>query len=313
MRMNYQELKDKPRTLQSLTGVNPAEFEALLEPFGKAWDEYVDETFKQTTRQRAYGAGRKAELEALADKLLFILVYFRLYPTQQVQGYLFGLGQAQAHEWVHRLTHVLNQALGQQQHLPEREPAKLEAVLSACPSLEFIIDGTERPINRPKDKEDRKTYYSGKQKQHTVKNDIIVQRGGRVVFLSDTYEGKKHDKKIADEETYEFPEGSTLWQDTGFQGYAPEGVTIKQPKKKPRNAELSESEKEENRAISKQRVEVEHHIGGIKRCQVVAVQFRNRKAHYADDVMETACGLHNFRLSHRQKGQKGAMNHQKIA
>ncbi|WP_225913759.1 helix-turn-helix domain-containing protein [Leptolyngbya ohadii] len=35
------------------------------------------------------------------DKLLFILVYFRLYPTQEVQGFLFGIGQPQAHEWVH--------------------------------------------------------------------------------------------------------------------------------------------------------------------------------------------------------------------
>ncbi len=52
-----------------------------------------------------------------------------------------------------------------------------------------------------------------------------------MVFLSDTYEGKKHDKKIADEEDYEFPEGSTVWKDTGFQGFSPAGVTIKQPKK----------------------------------------------------------------------------------
>jgi hypothetical protein len=298
--MSYEELKNKPKTLQSLTGLNPKEFEALLEPFGKAWDDYVDETFKRVTRQRAYGAGRKAELEELADKLLFILVYFRLYPTQTVQGYLFGLGQAQANEWVHRLTRILNQALGHEQQLPEREPAKLEAVLTQCPSLEFIIDGTERSINRPKDREDRKTYYSGKKKQHSVKNNVIVQRGGRVVFLSDTYEGKKHDKKIADEEEYPFPEGSTLWQDTGFQGYAPEGVKVKQPKKKPKHGELSESEKEENRAISKERVEVEHHIGGIKRWRIVVQQFRNRIAHYVDDVMETACGLHNFRLTHRQ-------------
>lgn len=227
-------------------------------------------------------------------------MYFRLYPTQEVQGYLFGIGQAQANEWVHRLTRVLNQALGEDQHLPEREPARLEAVLTACPSLEFIIDGTERAINRPKDKEDRKSYYSGKKKKHTVKNDVIVQRGGKVVFLSDTYEGKKHDKKIADEEDYKFPPQSTLWQDTGFQGYAPEGVKLKQPKKKPRNGELSDAEKVENRAISKQRVEVEHHIGGIKRCQIVAQQFRNRAAHFVDDVMETACGLHNLRLTQRQ-------------
>jgi DDE superfamily endonuclease/Helix-turn-helix of DDE superfamily endonuclease len=301
MRMSYQELKNKPMTLQSLTGLKPEEFEALLVPFGQAWDAYVEETFRQVKRQRAYGAGRKAELERLDDKLLFILVYFRLYPTQEVQGYLFGIGQAQANEWIHRLTRILNQALGQEQHLPEREPAKLEGVLSACPSLEFIIDGTERPINRPKNKEDRKTYYSGKKKAHMVKNDVIVQRGGKVVFLSDTYEGKKHDKKIADEEEYQFPPESTLWQDTGFQGYAPDGVTIQQPKKKPRNAKLSDVEKEKNQAISQVRVEVEHHIGGIKRCQIVVQKFRNRKDHYTDDVMETACGLHNLRLTHRQK------------
>ncbi|MCX5964482.1 MAG: transposase family protein [Cyanobacteria bacterium] len=59
-------------------------------------------------RQRGYGTGRKSELEHLDDKLLFILVYFRLYPTQEVQGHLFGIGQAQANEWVHRLTRVHN-------------------------------------------------------------------------------------------------------------------------------------------------------------------------------------------------------------
>ena len=209
--------------------------------------------------------------------------------------------KAQAHEWVHRLTRVLNQALGDDQQLPEREPAQLEAVLSACPSLEFIIDGTERPINRPKDKADRKTYYSGKKKAHTLKNNVITQRGGKVLFLSDTYEGKKHDKKIADEEAYQFPQASTLWQDTGFQGYAPEGVKIEQPKKKPRKAELTQAEKDKNQNISKLRVEVEHQIGGIKRSQIVVQKFRNRMDHYADDVMETACGLHNFRLSHRPR------------
>jgi hypothetical protein len=39
-------------------------------------------------------------------------------------------------------------------------------------------------------------------------------------------------------------------------------------------------------------VEVEHQIGGIKRCKIVVDKFRNRVAHYIDDLMETACGLH---------------------
>jgi len=300
MKMSFEELQDKPRVLQSLTSINVQEFATLLVSFKASWETFVQATFQREGRKRAYGGGRTAHLRSLEDKLLFILVYFRLYPTQEVQGYLFGMSQAQANEWIHRLSGVLNQALGYEKQLPEREPANLEAVLDGCPSLEFMIDGTERPINRPKDKKDRKTYYSGKKKAHTVKNNIISERGGKVLFLSDTYEGKKHDKKIADEEGYQFPEGSKLWQDTGFQGFAPVGVSIKQPKKKPRNAELTNIQKEENRQISQVRVEVEHQIGGIKRCQIVVQRFRNWVDHYVDDVMETACGLHNFRLTHRR-------------
>lgn len=228
-------------------------------------------------------------------------MYFQLYPTQAVQGFLFGISQAQANEWVHRLTGVLNQALGYEQQLPERDPANLEKVLSACPSLEFLIDGTERRINRPKDKADRKTYYSGKKKTHTVKNLIVPDRGGKVRYLSDTDEGKKHDKAIADEEELRFPPGSTLWQDGGFQGFTPAGVTIQQPKKTPRNGSLTAIDPLNNQSISSLRVEVEHHIGGIKRCQILVQPFRNWADHYVDDVMETACGLHNFRLTHRAK------------
>lgn len=302
MKLSYEELQTRPRILQSLTGLSLKEFEALLPSFERSWNSLVGAQFRGQARKRGLGGGRKARLAKLEDKQLFVLMYFRLYPTQEVQGYLFGLSQPQANDWVHRLTRVLNQALGYEKQLPEREPAQLKEVLSRCPSLEFMIDGTERPINRPKDKEDRKTFYSGKKKAHTVKNNIISERGGKVMFLSDTYEGKKHDKKIADEEDYQFPEGSTLWQDTGFQGYLPVGVTTtQQPKKKPRNGQLTTGEKEDNRQVSKVRVEVEHQIGGIKRCKILMHKFRNWRDHYIDDVMETACGLHNFRLFHRRQ------------
>jgi len=299
--LSYSATANKPRVLQSLTGLKVEEFQRLLQPFEQAWGDYVENHHIQgKTRQRRYGAGRKSQLNSTEDKLLFILVYFRLYPTQAVQGFLFGIGQPQAHEWVHKLSGVLNAALGYEKQLPEREPHRLEAVLQQCPSLEFLIDGTERRINRPKDKEDQKQYYSGKKKAHTVKNNVITHRRGKVVFLSDTYEGKKHDKAICDEEEYQFPTGSHLWQDTGFQGYRPEGVTTIQPKKKPRTQELTKDEKQRNREISSERVKVEHQIGGIKRCNIVVHKFRNRFTHYVDDVMETACGLHNFRLTHRQ-------------
>lgn len=299
--MRYTQLKHKPRTLRSLTGFNLNEFEALLPSFSAAWDSFVEDTFETAKRKRAYGAGRPAHLDTIEDKLLFILFYYRQYPTQEVQGFLFGMSQAQANTWVHRLSGMLNQSLGDELQLPERRPANLEAVLSACPSLEFIIDGTERPINRPKDKDKQKTYYSGKKKAHTVKNNLIIERQhGKVVYLSGTYEGKRHDKKIADEEEHRFPAGSTLLQDTGYQGYRPEGVTVLQPKKKPRNGKLTAAEKIVNRAISSLRVTVEHQIGGVKRAQILVQKFRNRTDNFVDEVMENACGLHNFRLTYRR-------------
>jgi len=300
MKMQYAALSSKPRTLLSLTGLTRNEFEALLVSFSTAWSAFVEETFERRARKRAYGAGRIAHLKRVEDKLLFILFYYRQYPIQAVQGFLFGMSQAQANEWTHRLSPLLNQALGYECQLPERRAAKLEAVLSACPNLEFLIDGTERPINRPKDADQQKKHYSGKKKRHPVKNNLITERrSGKVLYLSDTYEGKRHDKKIADVEGYSFPSGSKLLQDTDFQGYKPEGVIIIQPKKKPRNKELTPIEKGINRAISSLRVVVEHHIGGVKRAQIVVQPFRNRMAGFADDVMETACGLHNFRLAHR--------------
>lgn len=227
-------------------------------------------------------------------------MYFHLYPTQEVQGFLFGMSQAQANQWIHCLTHVLNQAFGYEQQLPEREPANLESILQIYPSLEFMIDGTERRINRPKDKAGRKTYYSGKRKTHTVKNLVVHDREGKVRYTSDTYEGKKHDKAIAEEEELQFPNGSTLWQDKEFQGFAPKGVTIQQPKKHPRHRSLSTIEKMNNHSISSVRVKVEHHIGGIERYQILVQPFRNWANQYIDEVMETACGLHNFRLTHRK-------------
>ncbi|OQY45670.1 MAG: hypothetical protein B6242_09810 [Anaerolineaceae bacterium 4572_78] len=46
----------------------------------------------------------------MEDKLVFILFYLRFYPIQVVLAFLFGMSQAQANEWIHRLTPILNQA-----------------------------------------------------------------------------------------------------------------------------------------------------------------------------------------------------------
>ena len=284
--LSYEKVKKHPKRFRACTSLDVAEFEQLLPHFERAWDTFVEETFIEgKERQRKYGGGRKATLAKVEDKLLFILFYLKTYPLQEVMGLLFGLGQSQVNVWVHRLSKVLWIALGTAQHLPERESANLEAALAECDGLEFMIDGTERRIQRPSDPQDQKECYSGKKKVHTCKNNVIVNAPTKKVkYLSQTYGGKKHDKKICDEEGYTFPANSLLHKDKGFQGYEPEGVITFQPRKKPRGQELPLADRFLNRIMNSVRIIVEHVISGIKRCRIVKDIFRNTKAGFDDLV-----------------------------
>ena len=134
-----------------------------------------------------------------------------------------------------------------------------------------------------------------------MKNNVIVSvKGRKVRYLSGTCEGKKHDKKICDEENPVFPKGIILSEDSGFRGYEPEGADTRQPKKKPRGGGLSVGEKVGNSVISGVRIVVGHVISGVKRCRIVKDKFRNTKKNFDDIVMEIACGLHNLRSECRQ-------------
>ena len=57
-------------------------------------------------------------------------------------------------------------------------------------------------------------------KGHTLKNTELSNQNCKVIYLTETVEGKKHDKKLADESHYQLSAGSFLFQDTGFQGFS---------------------------------------------------------------------------------------------
>lgn len=82
---------------------------------------------------------------------------------------IFGFDRSCAHDWVHRLLPILEVALGKKQALPERKINSIEEFISKFADVEqLIIDGTERPVQRPKDAEQQQEHYSGK------KNGILV-------------------------------------------------------------------------------------------------------------------------------------------
>ena len=294
----------KPRLLRALTSLDAGEFARLLAAFeqeSQARRGRFNRFGEQ--RQRAPGAtGNPGVLATPAQRLFFVLFYFKCYPLQEVMGVLFGLSQPQVCLWIGRLTPLVNAALGRELLLPARRPADLTRLLEEVPELRVLLtlDGTERPIRRPKDKQDRKDDYSGKKKAHRKKNLLLSSDNRHVVYLGPTSPGSVHDKKLADESGLVLPPDTLALKDTGFQGYEPSGgCTTLQPKKKPRGRELHPIQKTINQLIARVRVGVEHAIAGVKRCRIVADTFRNLRTGFVDEVMEVASGLHNLRVATR--------------
>jgi len=301
--LTYNQLKDRPRELLAATGLTAEEIERLLPAFQTAYAaEYpADRTRAGKPRQRRVGGGTKGVLDQPVERLFFILIYLKTNPLQTMQGLQFGLSQAQTNYWIHHLLPVVQAALDELDLLPERDGSQVaENVLALEGTPDFALDGTERRRQRPQDPAAQKDHYSGKKKTHTDKNIILINEStAKVVYLGPTENGAKHDKKAADEANLTFPSHATLDQDTGFQGYGPVDVLVRQPKKKPRGQELTIADKILNQIIAGVRIEVEHVIAGVKRCRIVKDVLRLTSEGISDLVMEIACGLHNLRVSCR--------------
>lgn len=285
------------RLLRALTGLNRKAFDELCEVFDAVYQTQRQSERKQ--RQRAIGGGRKARLATVQAKLFFILFYFKCYPTFDVLGILFDLERGRANRWVHRLQPVLETALDKKMVLPQRKLESIEQFLERFPDVqEVIVDGTERPVQRPQDTEQQKAHYSGKKKRHTRKHITVSSRKKRVLILSRARPGTVHDKRQLDEAgIVEFiPDAVMIEGDLGFQGLQNEFVNIRLPHKKPRGKALSAEQRQENRELSRQRVVCEHAHAGIKRYQSVATVYRNRTPDFDDRLMLTAAGLWNFYL-----------------
>ena len=301
--LTYIALKEKPKEFLAATSLHVVEFEQLLPKFREQLASLYssDLTKKGRPRQRQMGAGPKEKLSTVEDKLLFILIYQKTYPLQTMHGLQFEMSQPRTNYWIHRLLPIVKKVLGDLKMVPERDPKKVaNDSLTNEVAPDLLIDGTERRRQRPKDAKKQEEYYSGKKKAHMDKNILLANAHTRkVVYLSPTENGKKHDKKIADENNIAYPSGATLGKDTGFQGYEPKGVITFQPKKKPKGKELSAADKWMNKLISGTRVLVENTIAGVKRCRIVKDIFRNTKEGFSDLAMEVACALHNFRTDCR--------------
>ena len=190
---SYQSAKENETAFKSMTSLTVKEFDELCVVFQEFWNEHTKEHDKNPSK-----GGCPPILKTAEDRLFFILFYFKTYPLQEILAYSFEMSQSEANKLVHVLSYVLKMALQKIGSMPPRLPDEMLDKLETEEPQDFAMDGTEREIVRPSDKQVQRFFYSGKSKRHAVKNNLIAGVDDRQIKgLSGTYEGKKHDKKFA--------------------------------------------------------------------------------------------------------------------
>jgi hypothetical protein len=322
--VRFSDVQSRPMEFLDLTSLTLEEFEQLIPPFEAAFQAHMAhwrlDGKPRTSRQ--FSVYKTCPLPTPEDRLFFLLTYLKTYSLQVVQGRLFGMGQSKANQWIHVLLPALQAALDTLGDTPARSLAELaqrlsvseaDAAVMAEPPEEapppvvpisstpsagpasslFAHDGTERRIVRPQDPAEQTDCYSGKKKDHTVKNVLLVNAPLTILFLSDTYGGRTHDKPIADATPYPLSARSGLLQDLGFLGFTLPEVEILMPTKKPQGGELTVQQQLDNEMLHKRRLRIEHVNSSVKRCRIVKDRLRLWKTGIRDLVMELCCGLHN--------------------
>lgn len=297
--MNLDYLTKHSDLFPSVIGITYAQFRSLLYRFSFALHSAEELRAYSKKRLRRPGGGRKPVLRTDAEKLFFILFYYKVYPTFRLAQAFFGLDKRNVLSWKVFLESVLQKTLERQLVLPRRRISSMHGLLEICPALSScIVDATERQIRRPKDPKDQTHFYSGKRKRHTVKNQLVVHpHTRRILAVSDTVEGKRHDKKLLEDDAILswVPPQATVLGDAGYQGagsIAPWARFVTPPKKQ-QGRERSEAEKETSRALSSVRVRVEHVISYLKHFAILSNTFRGRVTVAHQPFMNIAC-LYNY-------------------
>lgn len=285
--LNFNTLSQHPVRFKRLTGVTLKGFETLKEKVQPIWERQRKKRLERPDRIRIIGGGRKSKLKTFEDELLLLLVFYRIYPTVFVLGFMIGLDDSN----VCRHLAAMEKALAKARISWLRRPSgvgKINSVgelLSKYPDLEEVIaDGTEQPIQRPKQKNKRRTparqrkYYSGKKKHHTIKHQVVIGKDKKIFDASKSYPGSVHDKTIFEREgtKEKIPKGAKVKADKGYQGLQkdPE-LEVSLPKKANRWHPLTRKEKRYNKQFAKERIVVEHVIGSLKIFQILAQRYRH--------------------------------------
>lgn len=295
-------IKHKPKAtddkLRALTSLNQTEYDALLIEFDKqVCKQLACYTLKGVQRlAKGYRESKNSSLFGSKKKLDFILMYLKENPNQAYHGELFKMSQSKVSEWISFLSPVLEECLSKLGYAPQTGYSYLDKneIDTDC----LLVDVTERQVGRREDYRGQEEEYSGKKKLHTVKHLAISSAEGYLLYVSPAFEGSVHDKSIWDQIQLKLSPLNLL-ADLGFIGIDKDHPNVILPYKKPKKGELTELQKQINKAIGKWRVRIEHAFSGVKRLKIIRNKIRLKFYDVRDRIMRIATALHNLRTMAR--------------
>ena len=241
MRQNKPNTKTAERKLRGLTSLNQDEYDILFAHFDALiCQKPYHYTLKGSRRQSpSYQEASNSSLYGSKNKLDFNLMYMKENTNQVYHAHLFGISQSKVSEWIHYLLPVLQDSLDKLSMLPD------SGYSYEHPDDEsdyLLVDVTERQVGRRESHSGQREEYSGKKKGHRIKNLAVSDPKGRLLYLSPSFEGAMHDKKIWDQ--LQMPTSNLNWlADLGFLGIEKGYSNLILPYKKPKKAALTELHK----------------------------------------------------------------------
>lgn len=306
--LNYGKLSKNPSVFKNFTGLEVHKFNALISRIKEKYEAYEQKRLSREDRKRGIGAGHPFKL-SLTTRVLMLLVYYHLYPSSTLLGFLFGLSQTNVLKDIRMLEPLVSEVLPlpRKQNDEVRRLQTVDEIEAVFPGFKAFLDATEQEIPRPKNKRKRKTHYSGKKKRHTVKTQITVNENGLIVHKTGHVKGSMHDYALYRRSHPNLPDNIRLGLDLGYPGiktdYPNLNCAVPFKRKSPgrgkrgiKAEELPPEQKAFNKELSKERVVVEHTNSRLKKFHIWADEFRNRLKHY-DTMTDIVCGLVNFRIA----------------
>lgn len=314
--MTVKKLRRRPASFLRLSGLSVEQFDEVLGPLKATYASFNCQRLARPHRQRQVGGGRQFQL-ALEERVLLVLVWMRLYVTNEVLGYLFGLDASsisrnrrgilplvEAHVPVPCQLRCTGAGRKPQGPPPRRRKIGTVAeLLKQYPEVrDLIVDTTEQPLQRPQHSRRQRQHYSGKKRRHTRKSLLGVSERGQIVCLSQSVPGRVHDYTLFHRARVDrrVPPAWGLRVDLGFKGivrdYPHRQVSI--PLRASKLHPLTRAQKRSNRGLARQRVAVEHALACVKKYRVIGALYRHPLTQY-DAVLRTVCGLVNLRTQAR--------------